>query len=351
MIEKRMFSHGIRLICLLSVGLPLVLQAQGVSDYKAVRKSQKISGVTNLSRMSDFSGSTTIEIQGTFHGFISGDTGYKFTFITPEGIFVSLSSQSPAEWMKSGANTARIIVEMTRNSQYGSWNGKLLAAMSSDLQAEVVERPAAKAVVTPPPVAPKRAIGSKASRSGSRPAPLEGTLLVAKVEKPSKSWDLPASDALPIYTQFIQSKNRRLSDRDAEEIAQGVIGFSIKYGVDARLIMAVILTESDFKPTTVSRAGAMGLGQLMPVNVRELGISDPFDHMQNLFGTVKLIRGHLDKYSKQTNDPDRILVLSLAGYNAGDGAVRKYGGVPPYRETQNYVKKVMKVYKELAGID
>ena len=83
---------------------------------------------------------------------------------------------------------------------------------------------------------------------------------------------------------------------------------------------------------------------------QELGIKNPYDLTENLWGTIKLVRGHLDKYSAKHSDPDTILTLSLAGYNAGDGAVRKYGGVPPYRETQNYVRKVSQLYKRLAGI-
>jgi chaperonin GroEL len=105
-------------------------------------------------------------------------------------------------------------------------------------------------------------------------------------------------------------------------------------------------------PNATSRKGAAGLGQLMPSTARGLGVVDPYDPIQNLHGTVKLVRGHLEKYWAQTGDPNgwEHVVLALAAYNAGSGAVRKHGGVPPYRETQNYVRKVIQVYKQLCGI-
>ena len=168
-------------------------------------------------------------------------------------------------------------------------------------------------------------------------------------EVPTSGWNLAASDALPYYTAFIKNHNKKLSAAEAERIAKGIVGFSIEYGVDARLIMAMVICESDFRPGLVSRAGAMGLGQLMPGTAKGLGVKNPFDSVDNLYGTVKLIRGHLDKYQKEAGEYEG-LILSLAAYNAGSGAVRRHGGVPPYRETQNYVKKVIATYRKLSGL-
>jgi len=155
---------------------------------------------------------------------------------------------------------------------------------------------------------------------------------------------------LPQYTAFIKGRNKKLSDQDAERIAEGILAYSAHFGVDARLIVAIIVTESDFNPNSTSNKGAMGLGQLMPVNERELGLTNAYDIDQNLWGTVKLVRGHIDKYSAKTNDSFEALVLALAGYNAGNGAVKKFGNkVPPYRETQNYVRKVIDMYSQLCG--
>lgn len=99
------------------------------------------------------------------------------------------------------------------------------------------------------------------------------------------------------------------------------------------LVKAVIQTESGGNPRSVSKAGAMGLMQLMPDNVKEAGLSDPFDPEQNIAAGTKQLSGLLSQFHGD-------LDLALAGYNAGPGNVRKYGGVPPFTETQNYIQRV-----------
>jgi soluble lytic murein transglycosylase-like protein len=154
---------------------------------------------------------------------------------------------------------------------------------------------------------------------------------------------------LPQYAAFVLKQNPRLGQEKAQQIAETILAFSAHYGVDARLIMAIVLCESGFDPGARSHAGAMGLGQLMPGTARGLGINNAYDTQQNLYGTVRLVRGHIERYTAKTGDSFEGLVLALAAYNAGSGAVRKFGGVPPYRETQNYVRKVVETYAKLCG--
>ena len=154
---------------------------------------------------------------------------------------------------------------------------------------------------------------------------------------------------LPAYVAFIKKRNPRLDDSQAERIAESILAYSAHFGVDARLIVAIIITESGFNPNSQSNKGAIGLGQLMPANVKALKLDDGFNIEQNLWGTIRMVRGNIDKYSMQTTDSFEALVLSLAGYNAGNGAVKKFNGVPPYRETQNYVRKVVGYYQQLCG--
>ena len=103
-------------------------------------------------------------------------------------------------------------------------------------------------------------------------------------------------------------------------------------GVDPDLFLRLVQQESSFNPDAVSSAGAIGLGQLMPGTAADLGV-DPYDPEQNLRGSARYLRQQLDEFG----DPQ----LALAAYNAGPGNVRKYGGIPPFRETQNYVAKIL----------
>ncbi|MGB3210609.1 MAG: lytic transglycosylase domain-containing protein [Desulforhopalus sp.] len=111
-----------------------------------------------------------------------------------------------------------------------------------------------------------------------------------------------------------------------------------RYNVDPSLIKAIIHTESDFDYKAVSRCGAQGLMQLMPETARELQVANPFDPWENIDGGTRYFRSLLDSF-------DEDLVLSLAAYNAGPGAVTRTGGVPEFPETQHYIKKVLKQYK------
>ena len=137
------------------------------------------------------------------------------------------------------------------------------------------------------------------------------------------------------FTNVPTSNNFRFyrDEGDKYRLDTLISHFAQKFDLDESLIKAVIKVESDFDPQVVSAKGAQGLMQLMPDTAREIGVKNPFDPSDSIYGGSLYLRKMLDSF-------DRNLDYALAAYNAGPNAVRKYGGIPPYEETQNYVRRV-----------
>ncbi len=126
------------------------------------------------------------------------------------------------------------------------------------------------------------------------------------------------------------SQNRQIYSPHINRIAH-------QNGLDPALMHAVISAESSYNPRAVSPAGARGLMQLMPATAQRFGVRDSFDPIANMEGGAKYLRWLLNHFNGNVE-------LALAGYNAGEGAVRRHGGIPPYRETQTYVRRVQQFY-------
>ena len=131
-----------------------------------------------------------------------------------------------------------------------------------------------------------------------------------------------------------QGSSRRANTVDLHQLVRDV---SEEHGIDPRLVDALVRVESSYDPRAVSHRGAMGLMQLMPETARRLRIEDPFDPEQNVRAGVGEISRLMDRYAGD-------LPLALAAYNAGEGAIARYGGVPPYEETRTYVVRILTIY-------
>ena len=150
--------------------------------------------------------------------------------------------------------------------------------------------------------------------------------------------NVPTSSNYKIYIREKppMSLNSGVTDRYDDLITEA----SKKHGVSFSLLKALIKIESDFNPRAISSAGAKGLMQIMPENIRALNIKDPFDPLENIMGGTRYLKQLIGRFNGK-------LPMALAAYNAGPNIVDRYKRIPPFKETENYVEKVMEYYSIL----
>ncbi len=149
----------------------------------------------------------------------------------------------------------------------------------------------------------------------------------------------PSEDFQKILDTSIENK-KNVNSVSRGEINDLIDKYSAQAGLDVDFVKAVINQESGFNPNATSKCGAMGLMQLMPGTAQGLGVTNAYDPEQNIQGGTKYLKGLMDRFDNNKS-------LALAAYNAGPNAVKKYGGIPPYQETQNYVKSVLARYDRI----
>jgi len=216
----------------------------------------------------------------------------------------------------------------------------------SDIQsriADIQSRIAALTPPAPPPSIPQpgaasfgQALAQAQGPAASSPIPNgppigRGTLPITMLD--GQPIHVPPASLGPLPPMPVAPGDVAPITATTEGVDSLIQTYATKHNLPTSLVKAVIQTESGGNPRAVSPAGAMGLMQLMPANVREAGISNPFDPEQNIAAGTRQLAGLMDQYHGD-------LDLALAGYNAGPGNVRKYGGVPPFAETQNYIRKI-----------
>lgn len=164
--------------------------------------------------------------------------------------------------------------------------------------------------------------------------------VVSQAPTPSSSAPLPVTG---ISRGHCGGLSQEQLERKLEPHLDSIRAHARRYGVDENLVRAVMKQESCFNPSAVSKAGAVGLMQLMPGTADMMGVDNAWDPHENIMGGVKYLSQMLQEFNGDKQ-------LALAAYNAGPGAVRKYNGIPPYRETQTYVSRIMGEYNRLQGV-
>jgi soluble lytic murein transglycosylase-like protein len=162
-----------------------------------------------------------------------------------------------------------------------------------------------------------------------KPVPTNGAVIRA-----ARSAASEVNTYLDTKAQSHQALNRAFTPQDVDAAIDQA---AARHHVDPNLVRSVVKVESNFNPNAVSRKGAMGLMQLMPSTARSLNVSNPYDPQQNVDAGVRHLKRLLDSYGGDVR-------LSLAAYNAGSGAVARSAGVPNFRETQNYVRRITTLY-------
>ena len=172
----------------------------------------------------------------------------------------------------------------------------------------------------------------------------DGTTWYTDKYMPTDSYKLIATIGRPTASASCRGTTENSMETRAKDHEPVIRQYSDLYGVDKTLIKAIIRVESCFDRYAVSRVGAKGLMQLMPATADLMGVYNVFNAKDNIKGGTRYFRQMLELFEYN-------IELALAAYNAGPTAVQKYKGIPPYSETQNYVKKVIKYYNRYAGID
>ncbi|MGC8783164.1 MAG: lytic transglycosylase domain-containing protein [Armatimonadota bacterium] len=328
-------------VLLLCWSAPLRADVTGFLKARQSLKATPVGGISYLQQNVDVYRGRVVELTATVKGVSRVGDAQVVVLQSADGASVCPRTSQPLQ-EQLGAQL-RVLLRIGEGNLVGLSDVELVhAAHEADIAQWEAQQGKRQEAVKPP----QRTARVLTSRFNTPVRTSQGAVITFE------QWHSAVYDA---YARAISRFNPKLKPQQVEVITNSILAFSWYYRVDPRLVVAMVLAESGFRPEAVSRAGAMGLGQLMPGTARGLGVSNPFDPVQNLAGAIRLLHGHLNTYSggrayREGTVSWNDIILAMAAYNAGSGAVRKYGGVPPYRETQTYVKRVIELYKQLCGM-
>lgn len=297
-----------------------------------------------------------IELTGTVNGAIRRESGVAFLLTIDDKHSILLNAPAAdATLVADVRNQAVRVLARVTDGVVGNVVPLEVLAVAYDGEVQVKEKDAEAKQARESQKSTARVASSAktfSSRGGYYARQMQGSVGGGDIPDIARGLSAEAQSVYGIYRNYILKCNPRLSMKDLDEITTSLLYYSQKHKVDPRLVISMIIAESDFDPRSTSNKGAMGLGQIMPDEARDHGVSNPYDVVQNVRTSINLLKMKLDMYYDGAPDGQtsfRQRQLALAAYNAGGGAVKKYGGVPPYKETQNYVRKIERIYRQLCG--
>jgi len=330
-----------RLLLMLALALGIGLAgvpafAADSASYRSTREQYPVTTLADtaqvLTQIARHSGDV-VEMDGAISGILQGgQPGYLLQVDPAQSVVVVMET---ADASLTIGQPVRVLARVSAN---GSPLTQLGMMPLDDTTGQLPEVAAAVAQVQQPP-APATAPDARRAEATAAPERAEvtaaGTRAEARVSTPA------VENRVRTLAARIQRVNGDISADTATRIATCVMEKCRQHGVDSNLVFALMAQESRFDPRAVSPVGARGLGQLMPATAAGLGVRDSFDIEQNVDGTVRYLKDMMRIFGSPR--------MALAAYNAGPGNVQRYGGIPPFRETQNYVQRITTHYRQLTG--
>ena len=348
------------LAVLLGLAVPVCAQSADYETQRAAAKAPRFDSGAELREQSPPYLGKIIELNGTIKGIFGRGEGFALMLQLSDDSSTIIDAPAALGAQKAvrvgsfvrvlcrvdGAKAGDVALTLSNITNQAE-PVSLLKSNDDDgiaFAPSAVGAPAPAAILLAPEMdlPPAPALSAGAPASNSAPAPR----LISQTN--SKTTSNPyygfTDQHRANYRVLIRRINTKLSDAQADNIAGALLAAAQTHNLDPRFLCAVIKVESDFDPSCLSESGAMGLGQLMPFNLKPLGVQNAWDPAQNLHGTAKLLRQNLDIYAKQKDGT----LLAVAAYHAGVGAVNRAGMKVPKATTQRYVWKVYYAYRALA---
>ncbi len=346
------------LVALLAAGSPIAALTypadplQALAQYnqlKVALRAESDIPAPNLAAADQSLRGKAVEICGRFQSMLTWQEGEQTTHLlllqTPEGVSITLTSSEPLVGIRLD-EPVRVLASLPAD-----YTGSEFCLHGILRESDFPPAPPPPATAAAPPTPPPTPTGSVKPSPTGPPSPTVAVWggLTATPETAPANPELPdvgmPQEGINKWKAWVTKHNSRLTDLQLELTVRWIIAYSAIHGIDHRLSFAMIRAESDFRPLCRSSAGALGMTQIMHNELEDLGCSNPWNVQQNIRAGLGELSEDLRRFSDRSNYDQ--CILGLACYNAGPGAVKKYGGVPPYKETQRYVVKVSKQFSEL----